>query len=469
MLGGLLKDSGRDSTAIIYFKEGIVVAEAHGLKMDAANLYGNIGDAFFKLDNYDEAADFYDKAMQIDEEENSLWGVGMILHKKSEVYIEQKRFKDAEQSLRKSLDIKKQMGHIEDAALVSSALGYVMSENGQYTEGLKLLEESLAFGEKETLVQVTQNALKYMAQAHESQQRYFEANEYNKKYSDYMNEMREANVDAKFLELQSKYEAKEKAIQIELLNTENEMTNLQLATASRRNLFLGLISLLFGGLLITMFRMYQKIKEQNKIKDVLLREIHHRVKNNLQVISSLLNLQSQNVSNPEAKEAILLGKTRVHSMSLIHQDLYKEDNLKGIEMNEYLVKLSNDLFSTYNISQGSIQLDTDIDNIQLDVETVIPIGLIVNELISNALKYAFPEGQSGHILVSLKEQQGKLQLKVEDNGVGFDQTKILARDDTSFGHFMIDIFRHKLGAELHIDGSQGTKVDLQIGTYKLAS
>ena len=469
VLGNLFKDSGRDSTAIVYFKEGIKVGEPLGLKMDVANLYGNIGSAFVNVKNYDEALHYYDKAMKIDEEENSLWGVGMILHNKALIYIEQKRYKDAEANLKRSLNIKQDMGHIEDAALVSAMLGYVMSENGQYAEGLKLLKESLAFGEREQLGQVTQEALSYTALAHESQQQYFEANEYNKKYNTYMNELREANVDAKFLELQTKYEAKEKAIEIELLNAENEITNLQLATASRRNLFLGTMCLLFGGLLFTMYRMYKKIKEQNKIKDVLLREIHHRVKNNLQVISSLLNLQSKNISNPEAKEAILLGKTRVHSMSLIHQDLYKEDNLTGIEMNKYLVKLSNDLFSTYNISQGSIALETDIDNIQLDVETVIPIGLIVNELISNSLKYAFPEGQAGHISVSLKEQQGKLQLKVEDDGIGFDEAKLLARDDQSFGHFMIDIFKHKLGAELLIDGSQGTKVDLRIGTYKLAS
>jgi len=469
VLGSLLKDAGRDSVAIEYFLKGIKVTEPLDMKMDLANLYGNIGAAYFNIKDYKKSLEYYNKALKIDEAVGSKWGVGMILHNMSQIHIKEKNYAKAEEVLRRSLAIKQELGNKEEEALVSSILGFTLAKRGKFDEGRKFLEKSVAYGEKENLTQVMGEALEYSAMAYEAGGKYKEALDFKKRHFVFKDSIWKVNQESKFLETQTKFETKEKQAKIELLNKENEITSLQLSTVRKRNIILGIVSLLFAALVFVMYSLYKKIKEANKIKDVLLREIHHRVKNNLQVISSLLNLQSKSIDNPEAKEAILLGKTRVHSMSLIHQDLYKEDNLTGIEMKKYLEKLSNDLFYTYNISEGSIQLETEIENINLDVETVIPIGLIVNELISNALKYAFPDGKYGVIKVLLKEQQGKLILCVSDNGIGFDQAKAIAKNDESFGHFMVDIFKNKLDANLNIDGTAGTKIDLEIGKYKLAS
>lgn len=215
-----------------------------------------------------------------------------------------------------------------------------------------------------------------------------------------------------------------------------------------------------------------EIENQNKIisaaldeKEILLKEIHHRVKNNLQIVSSLLGIQSRSIIDNKAKEAINEGRTRVHSMSLIHQDLYRKDNLTGVEMQNYLPKLASNLFDTYNIQGDHINLILDIDDIKLDVDTVIPIGLIVNELITNTLKYAFPGNRKGNLNISLTEINDTLLLIVVDDGIGLKQIQ-RETQEKSFGHSLIRAFKTKLDADIDISSLEGTSVSISIKKYK---
>lgn len=157
-----------------------------------------------------------------------------------------------------------------------------------------------------------------------------------------------------------------------------------------------------------------------------MKEIHHRVKNNLQIISSLLDLQSLTIQDAQASEAVKESRNRVHSMALIHQNLYNEGNIKGIQIENYINHLAENLFQSYNIQPGKVKLKTDIEQIDLDVDTVIPIGLILNELLSNSLKYAFTNKEAGIILVKLKQLNGSLLLEVKDNGAGFPPRAVQA-------------------------------------------
>jgi len=155
-------------------------------------------------------------------------------------------------------------------------------------------------------------------------------------------------------------------------------------------------------------------------------------------------------------------------MSLIHQNLYKENNLTGIEIKNYLEKLCNNLFATYNISNEQIKLETNIENIILDVDSIVPIGLILNELISNALKHAFPDGNSGVIKINVFENNDGLLLSVIDNGVGIQSEDSFVNSD-SFGFHLIKAFQRKLQADLEISGTNGTSISLLIRNYKLAA
>jgi two-component sensor histidine kinase len=196
-----------------------------------------------------------------------------------------------------------------------------------------------------------------------------------------------------------------------------------------------------------------------------LKEIHHRVKNNLQVISSLLNLQSKNISDEKALQALNEGKNRVRSMALIHQNLYRDDNLMGVDVQQYIEKLIESLFTSYNIQINKIALQTNIDKIELDVDTVIPLGLILNELISNALKYAFENTEKGILQIDLQLVDKKLLLRVKDNGKGLDKEKLVTSQ--SMGYKLIQSFLQKLQATMNIEVDNGTCIELFITKYKL--
>ncbi|MDZ4750059.1 MAG: histidine kinase dimerization/phosphoacceptor domain -containing protein [Flavobacteriales bacterium] len=217
-------------------------------------------------------------------------------------------------------------------------------------------------------------------------------------------------------------------------------------------------------------RTNKKLAEQNALvekalheKEFLLKEIHHRVKNNLQVVSSLLNIQSRDITDAKALEAVNESRNRVKSMAIIHQNLYSEENLTGIDVKDYVGKLSSSLFNSYKVDHDRIDFKTDIQNMILDVDTTIPLGLILNELISNALKYAFEGREEGTLLVSLKENDGVLLLVVKDDGIGMSQSEKRA---DSFGMKMIEAFAQKLGAEWKVKGDNGTEVELSITNYK---
>jgi len=271
--------------------------------------------------------------------------------------------------------------------------------------------------------------------------------------------------------LEAKYENEKKAQEIAQLKLEDDLSQAQL---SRQRGIIGFITaglLLFGGLFWRIRSQNLKIQTQNQVitkslneKNILLKEIHHRVKNNLQVISSLLGIQSRKIKDKVALSAIQEGRTRVHSMSLIHQNLYKEDNLTGIELQQYLQQLCLSLFNTYNINEKRIKLTTDIEPLVLDVDSVVPLGLILNELITNALKYAFPDNRKGEIKITLQEKTDGLFLSVEDDGIGIEDTDKLLDGDT-FGYDLIDAFKHKLNADLKIEGSNGTSIKMLIKKY----
>jgi len=152
-------------------------------------------------------------------------------------------------------------------------------------------------------------------------------------------------------------------------------------------------------------------------KELLLKEIHHRVKNNLMIISSLLSMQSRQIKDEDTLEIFRESENRARSMALIHERLYRSEDLKNVDISEYIRTLGVEIFNSYNLDPSMIRLSFDMQEFRADIETAIPIGLIFTELMTNAIKHAFPDGR-GDIKVSLKRSDGTVTLEVSDNGVG---------------------------------------------------
>lgn len=231
------------------------------------------------------------------------------------------------------------------------------------------------------------------------------------------------------------------------------------------------IFLLLGGWLYWMYRQQKNknliIERQTGEMEMLMKEIHHRVKNNLQIISSLLDMQSMSIQDKTASSAIREGKNRVLSMALIHQNLYHDGNIRSIHVREYIQHLVNSLFDSYQIEKNKIKLNTEISSLQLDVDTVVPLGLIINELISNSLKYAFTHQASGDLSITLKPNgNDTLYFSVRDNGKGFPPGWT-PDSKHSFGYQLIKAFSKKLKARLETFNDQGAVVILHISKYKV--
>lgn len=171
----------------------------------------------------------------------------------------------------------------------------------------------------------------------------------------------------------------------------------------------------------TIEQSHKRLEESVKEKEVLLREIHHRVKNNMQVISSLLNLQSAHIKDKTLREMFDEAQNRIQSMSLIHEKLYQSKELAYIDFKEYIKALTTDLVRSFGVKKDKIAIVINVEDISLDIDTAIPCGLIINELVSNSLKHAFPDGREGEIVIALKRVEGGIELRVADNGVGIPE------------------------------------------------
>ncbi len=200
--------------------------------------------------------------------------------------------------------------------------------------------------------------------------------------------------------------------------------------------------------------MENAIKSSLKEKEILLKEIHHRVKNNMQIISSLLNLQKEYVDDLEAINVLQESQNRVKTMSIIHEKLYQSDDLTHINIQEYVEKLTNDLM--YSYAATSVKPFIDIKNIKMNIETALPCGLIISELVSNSLKYAYSNDDNNELKISIKKYGDLFELIISDNGVGLPET-VDFENTESLGLQLVNNLVGQLDGEIKLNLNHGTE------------
>lgn len=354
-----------------------------------------------------------------------------IFHKTAMLYQEKKDFKSALYYLNK----------IDTISLSSSAKMDYLKEKYNIQKSLRNMDDAIESLEKHQLLKDSLTNLEKLEQLQD--------------------------IDAK-------YETKKKDEKIELMQQLDAAKTSALHQEKRENNLLIFILILIGILFFVTIFFYQKnhqknilLTENNKViekslmeKEILLKEIHHRVKNNLQVISSILTLQGNFSKDPLVNSALNDGKNRVASMALIHKNLYKEAHLTSINTQKYFDDLIEQIKDTYLVNDSKIKIQKEIDNLLIDVDTMIPLGLIANECITNSLKHAFHDYSNGLIKVTLKKaEHSTVNLSVEDNGSGVDATAFF--QSKSFGNRIISTFAEKLNAKLNIEKvNPGTRITL---------
>lgn len=267
--------------------------------------------------------------------------------------------------------------------------------------------------------------------------------------------------NAEVVALQTKYETAKKESQIQRLETEG-------TAKSKRITFLAIGIILLAGLAACMIWLYrrvtkqrQQITAQSKNLEMMMKELHHRVKNNLQIVSSLLSLQTYKVQDEGTVSVLRESQQRVQAMSFIHQRLYKKDELTAVNMKEYLTDLAESLLSSYGFDRDNFDLQIKIEHEMMDIDKALPIGLIINEMITNALKYAYRDIENPSLLISLAEDPNHLTFVIKDNGIGINEESWKQKSN-SFGKQLISALCKQMRARQMLAVNEGTEFTIMI-------
>lgn len=377
---------------------------------------------------------------------------------RGEVYLKEKKYDKALEDFIKAWEICSAKIGKERCATYETEIGKVYLLQNNYKKALiHLLAGVKAYEKKGTTTLVTQ--YEDLAKCYEMLGDYKNALFYNgKAKTNEINDLK-GTIDNLEAETIVKYETGKKdeaiASQALLIEQKSKAQNLIVAVA-----------ILLGLLLVSLLYFFLKNKKTSKIihaknaeNELLLKEIHHRVKNNLEMVKSLIALQSAKIEDSATRDAMVASQNRVQSMGIIHQKLYQGENLGSIEMKDYFINLSEGILDTFD-AEDKVKIKCAMDNLNLDVDTAVPIGLIVNELLTNALKYAFPDKDTGEISISLEKiDENILKLVVADNGVG--KTVGVAPKGTGFGSQLVNLLTKQLNGKMTERSEGGTLVEFE--------
>lgn len=477
---GLVYRSRKDyRNAVKFYKQSYRLKESINDENGMLNSLINVGAAFQTNGQFDSAYHYGLRALQLAKKINSTEDISASKENIAASLVNLKRPDEAMKYLEETDKDSALLQNKRQLITHSETYGDMYLQKNDIASAMKHYQIGLQAAKSNNRLEAMEVFYRKLSRAFYRQGKYLDAYDFldlSKSISDtLLNTENSRQVN----EMSAVYETAEKEGRIQNLSAENALNISEAKRRSRERNYFIISSLLFLSLAAVAYKALtgnrkkkEQLDKQNKIiekslaeKEILLREIHHRVKNNLQIVSSLLSLQSNYIKDEQALDAVKESRNRVQSMSLIHRNLYQEDNLTGINVQVYIENLTDNLFESYNIQPGRIKLSKEIEPINLDVDTVIPIGLILNELITNSLKYAFAAGREGIIKVILKEQNENLYLSVYDNGIGLPPD-FEPGAKKSFGHKMINAFLQKLKGEIKMYTEDGTKVDIVIKNFK---
>ncbi|WP_452226632.1 histidine kinase dimerization/phosphoacceptor domain -containing protein [Lacinutrix cladophorae] len=435
-----------------------------------AGTNANLGLLFTKLGEFDKAEMHLMKQKELNKVFPTLREMGFHHDFLGLLRQEQGRLEEAYSEHFKALKIRENLSSTYNLCESKLNMGDILIKLKKYPQAISHLKDVFKYDEHESLYQ-QQTAYQLLSEAYEKSGNYKEAlidfKSY-KKISDsiYSNESIEIIAEKEAL-----YKKQKQDVKIELLNKEKEVSEAKFSRTRTISIGTFIVLLLLTIAVFSLYKMYDKIKTKNQIitkalkdRELLLHETHHRVKNNLQMISSLLNLQSKYVNDEKAFEVLQNGRNRVQSMAILHKNLYAGKDLTLVNIQEYFEELVNSILNSYKKAEKEIQVTIQAKEIDMEIESVVPIGLIVNELITNSLKHAF-EGEidaKPEIKIVMNEYANTYELSVKDNGVGINEAITLEKSTETFGQRLIKSFVQKLKATLKIDNKNGTEVVLKI-------
>lgn len=463
-LGEMLYYSDQLELSVEYSNKAIAIQKKLGMKTDlATSYYTKSCPQLFIFGQIDSALVSVNNSLLIYKEIGES-GIPYLkaINWRGNIYKYMGRYDDALADYKSNLIAarREKINHYEMISIANIGHVYLLQE--QYGKALPYNLEAIAIMKATGDTRNLWENYMHVATEYENLGQPDSALKYQKAYIDEYEDYLQSTIARLETEAQVKYDTRKKN---ETIITQSEELVEQERIQSRYILFASILFLFLLLLFISYLKrqkrnhqlglLNDKLDAKNRQNELLMKEIHHRVKNNLEMVKSLLALQSAKTDDPASREAILAGQSRVQSMGIIHQKLYRGDKLDSIEMKDYFENLTEDILDSFQAG-NQVSIDCDMEPLDLNIDTAIPIGLIVNELISNSLKYAFPDSQEGKIKLSLTQETDGLHLKVSDNGVGF--TLGSAPKGTGFGSQLIDLLTRQLNGVLCKENETGTSL-----------
>lgn len=395
--------------------------------------------------------------------------IGAVHANLSNYYVKLKQKSKATASARTAYTLLKRVGGPEERGAASLNLAQALMAEGQVETTLTYLDET-----RETITKFgpwrsEDNLYRAYGQYYAAVGNVDSVDHYFDKFAKAVKRNEDSLRVGEVAKLEAGFQNREKQAEINRLALEDELNQVRL----RRQQWIiwgGLIVLgLLGSLLWWIYSQRQRIGAQNEVitqalaeKDTLLKEIHHRVKNNLQMVSTLLSLQSDYVEDSAAQDALQMGRSRVRSMGLIHQKLYVGDTVSTlVDAKDYLERLVREVVDTHRSPATLIEVITEMEELELDIDTIVPLGLIANEAVTNAVKYAYQDRQEGVLYVSFVKEAGEYLLTVRDDGPGLGK-KITDDKGDSFGQLLMRTLSEQLEGKLTVkDTDDGAEVGLR--------
>lgn len=468
-----LLQQGRKEDALEYALKSIKICEENGFDEEIIYGYTAAGDANIAMGDTQQSYKYFDLALTTAKSLGlNPMSLADFTNNRGNALKRLSRYEEALIDYKEALRLAQESNYQNAIQTVGGNLGEVNLLLGNYKEALPYqLETVRLFEESGDLPNLPENYM-HVSTIYEKLGDYPLALEFQKKARIMGDSIAAAESDRNMSELLTQYETGKKEATI---LSQNQKIEQQRKTQILYICLAALLAIIIFGMYFTLKSIRKKRKAlgilnsqldaKNKQNELLLREIHHRVKNNLEMVKSLIALQSAKLEDGASKEAMLASQNRVQSMGIIHQKLYKGENLGSIEMKDYFINLSEGVLDTFN-AEDKVKIECAMDALNLDVDTAVPIGLIVNELLTNALKYAFPEGTKGKINISLSQENNTLLLKVSDNGIG--KTEGLKPKGTGFGTQLIELLTQQLNGTISEDLQNGTAVHFNFKNFKIA-
>jgi two-component sensor histidine kinase len=469
---GAVLDANDDKNSFTFCLCALRMAEQMKNNLFIAMCKNTLAVYYRKKGNLDTALILNTQALQLAKKINSPERIITSLNSIGYTYYLKKNYPVALRYYKRALDLIPPNHNVIDAANVFSNLGTLYSALGDYKKAISYLEESVSisqnFESKDNLITLYQA----LANAHYKTSNYKKAYEYYGLYKATHDSVYNVEAGKQIASLQAKHELKKKEQDIKMLEQHNKVKDLTISQGNIKILMLSCLFIVIVILSILLFSRY-KIKQKATIamqkvnyeilkmmneKEVLIQEIHHRTKNNLQLVSGLLTWQTENIEDEQTLKILNEGRSRIKSMALIHELLYQSNNLAHLELDRYIIKLLDYLEKLYNPDR-KITIIKNINPVLAEVDITIPLGLIITELVSNSFKYAFNDRKQGIIEVSLIEENSFIyQLHIKDNGKGIPEKILNDCNRKSMGLELVKILVKQIKGHLDFQNVGGASV-----------